>query len=250
MSTRIPWTAGRWAQVGHCACGATVYPDSHRDSASWHDYGITGLCQQCQDDLYFRMSNSGRGLRYPIRRGVLAAPVERDGVVVELGVFPFMFIAPEYRLAWEARYLLRAGPKLEPIDPWDALEPMRDVLHGHQVCLTEFADVAAPEVRAALDADLVVVLDGPAHAALDRLPFPVTAPRVALDAVLPWTVLYSSALLAPWLAYPATPSVLRTCALIGVAFDPDAVVPPLRFVVGAHRERFPELSWTPPDATS
>ena len=27
MSTRIPWTAGRWAEVGHCACGATVYPD-------------------------------------------------------------------------------------------------------------------------------------------------------------------------------------------------------------------------------
>ena len=91
-------------------------------------------------------------------------------------------------MIWEARYLLRAGPTLEPIDPWDALEPMRDVLHGHQVCLTEFADVAAPEVRAALDADLVVVLDGPAHAALDHLPFPVTAPRVALDAVLPWTV--------------------------------------------------------------
>ena len=60
----------------------------------WH-HGVVSLVPG--RSIYFRMSNSGPGLRYPIRRGVLAAPVERDGVVVELGVFPFVFIAPEYR---------------------------------------------------------------------------------------------------------------------------------------------------------
>lgn len=250
MSSVIPWTAGRWAEAGRCTCGATVYPDAFRDRTSWNDFRITGLCQACQDRLYFAASTSDASFRFPLRRGVLAAPVQRDGVVAEIGLFPFLFVAPEYRVAWEARYLLRAGAALEPLDPWDALVPMRPVLEDHQVCLTEVVDVAAPEVRAALNVDLVVVLDGQAHAALDRLPFAVPAPRVALDAVIRWTVRYSSALLAPWLRYPAQDSVLRTCALLGLAFDPGAVVQPLRSIVGAHRERFPELSWRSPDASA
>ena len=192
--------------------------------------------------------------RYPIRRGVVAALDERDGIVVEIGLFPFHFIAPQCRIAWEAGHLLRAGPHLEPIDVWTALGPMHDVLEAHQVRMTEVAEVADvgdPHVRAALDVDLVIVLDHASDSALDWLPFPVLAPRAVLADVIHWTVFYSSVLLAPWIADESSPSVLRTCALGGLALDSvGQVIPPLSYIFAAHRDQFPELSWDSPDAVS
>ena len=66
------------------------------------------------------------------------------GVLQELGLLPFIFVAPEARIAWEVRRLLRAGRDPEPLDPWDELVAMKPVLKGHQVRLTEVDDVAAP----------------------------------------------------------------------------------------------------------
>ena len=128
MSPLNFWTPGRSAPIGRCTCGATVYPDGFRSRESRDDFSIAGagLCQSCRDRTYFAVSTDGT-LRYPIRRGVLAAPEVRDGAVAEIGLLPFIFVAPECRVAWEARHLLRAGPDLDPLNVWDgpAEPPLR-----------------------------------------------------------------------------------------------------------------------------
>ena len=72
MSPVIPWTAGRWAEAGRCGCSATVYPNSFRDRASWDDFRIAGLCQACQDRLYF-----ARGAPALARAQAARAPTRR-----------------------------------------------------------------------------------------------------------------------------------------------------------------------------
>ena len=247
MSPTIPWTAGRWAATGGCSlCAAPVVPDGFRDRAAYRDFHITGLCQACQDELYFRPSVADARMRYPVRRGVLAAPAVRDGAVVELALLPFLCVVPEARVAWEARWLLRAGARLAPLDPWHELEPAEPVLRSHQVRLTEVADLAGAEVRAALDVDFAVVLDAPARGALAGLPLKDSALCVALAEDLRSRARLGpplDGLLAYWLREPV--SVVRACALLVLALAapagrgrtrPGALGPLLQ-----HPERFPEL---------
>lgn len=248
--SQVPW-AGWWSYKGRCSCGAEVTAYSYRDSLSWRDHQITGLCQNCQDDIYFRPSISDASLRFPLRRGLLAAPVQRE-CGLELGVLPFIFVAPEARVAWEPRFLLRAGPELEPLDPWTELALMRPALEDHQVRLTEVADLAAPEVRTAFDVDLIVVLDEAASLALDRASVPTEALRVVLDADLPWEALYGAplpSLLHSWAGGVAESSVLRTCALLGLALEPmgAGMFFGLGYLIAPYRDRFPELAWSVPD---
>ena len=219
MSPTIPWTAGRWAATGGCSlCAAPVVPDGFRDRAAYRDFHITGLCQACQDELYFRPSVADARMRYPVRRGVLAAPAVRDGAVVELALLPFLCVVPEARVAWEARWMLRAGARLAPLDPWHELEPAEPVLRSHQVRLTEVADLAGAEVRAALDVDFAVVLDAPARGALAGLPLKDSALCVALAEDLRSRARLGpplDGLLAYWLREPV--SVVRACALLVLA---------------------------------
>ena len=129
---------------------------------------------------------------------------------------------------------------------------MRPALENHQVRLAEVDDVGAPEVRAALDVDTVVVLDEVASLALDRLPFAVVDPlRVVLADDLPWAALYGAPLLSlldAWAGDVGGSSVLRTCALLGLGLEPMGAGAffPLGYLLAMHRERFPELSWSPP----
>ena len=249
MSPTIPWTAGHWAATGGCSvCATPVTPDGFRDRAAYRDFHITGLCQACQDEQYFRPSVADGRMRYPIRRGVLAAPAVRDGEVVELALLPFLCIVPEARVEWEARSLLRAGARLAPLDPWHELEPAEPVLRTHQVRLTEVADLGAAEVRAALDVvDIAIVLDAPARDALARLPLKQSALCFALADDLPWEARFGApleTLLAYWLREPV--SVVRACALLVLALAdpagrartrPGALGPLLR----SHNTRFAEL---------
>ena len=252
MSPTIPWTAGRWTEAGRCGCGETVYPDSFRDRASWRDFGITGLCQRCQDTLYFGASAHDAHRLYPVRRGVLAATVTRHGAVVELAALPFVFIAPEARIAWEARFLLRAGAPLAPLDPWDELLALKPALESHQVRLTEVDEVDAAQVRAALDVDLAVVRDAAARAALAGLALAPGARSAALADDIPWRALLGAPLpelLSPWTRGRAPVSVLRACALLALGLHPppgSGASAPLRWLVRAHRTRFPELDWALP----
>ena len=228
-------------------------PDSFRDRAAWRDFCITGLCQACQDDVYLRASDSDSRARHPIRRGVLAAAVERDGAAVELGVLPFLCVIPEGRIAWEARHLLRAGAALAPLDPWAELRVLKSMLKTHQVRLTEVDDVCAPEVRAALDVDVAIVRDAAARVRLARLAPGAPALAVALADDLPWRALAGAplpALLARWGGETESgASVLRACALLALALEPpgERALDPLRLLLGAHRTRFPELAPAPPE---
>ena len=198
MSPALPPGGGR------CGCGAAVHADSFRDRLSWREFHITGRCQACQDRLFFAASAHDAHRLYPVRRGVIAATVTREGAVVELGLLPFLFIAPEARIAFEPRYLLRAGAALAPLDPFDALRPVRSALETHQVRLAEVADVHAPEVRDALDVDLAVAGDAAARAALAGLALPPGARPAALADDVPWRALLGAPL--PELVSPSVSS--------------------------------------------
>lgn len=219
MSPTIPWTAGHWAATRSCSlCAARVAADGFRDRDSYRDHFVTGLCQECQDQQYFRPAVADGRVRYPIRRGVLAAPAVREGAVVELGLLPFLCIVPEARVEWEARWLLRAGAQRAPLDPWDELAVAKHVLRHHQVRLTEVDDLRGPEVRAALDVDFALVLDAPARDALAGLPLRDSALRLALADDVPWHARVGVSLgtvLGSWLRGPV--SVVRTCALLVLA---------------------------------
>ena len=248
MSPTIPWTAGRWAASGSCSlCAAPVVPDGFRDRAAYRDFHITGLCQACQDELYLRPSVADARMRYPVRRGVLAAPAVRDGAVVELALLPFLCIVPEARVAWEARWMLRAGAGLAPLDPWRELEPAEPVLRSHQIRLTEVGDLGGTEVCAALDVDFAIVLDAPARDALAGLPLKDSALCVALADGLRSRARLGpplDGLLAYWLREPV--SVVRACALLVLALaDPTGRgrtrLGTLGPLLHPHPTRFPEL---------
>ena len=235
-----------------CTCGAVVSADSFRDRISYREHARTGWCQACQDDYFFRASRDARR-RYPIRRGVLAAPAVHDGAVVELALLPFICIVPEARVEWEARFLLRAGAERAPLELACELGPLQPALATHQVRLTEVDDVRGAEVRAALDVDLAVVRDAAARDALGRLPLGTEALCLALVDDLPWRTLFGDTLpLPPCVSPPGAGgvSVLSACARIAVALAgrPPGRFEPLRRLLRAHRERFPELDGASSDA--
>ena len=234
---------GRWG--AQCKCGATVLIGGFRDRASYREFHASGLCQACQDELYFRASHPDGRRRYPIRRGVVAAPLERGGTVVALGVVPFLCIVAEARVAWDARYVLHAGERGAPLGPDDELRSMRPMLQSHQVRLTEVDDVAGAQVRAALDVDLVIVRDTAARDALGRLPLGTRALRLALADDLPWATLFGETL--PRLLGV---SVLGACAELAVALEGGSVprFEPLRRLLHERRDRFTELGWADPEA--
>ena len=235
-----------------CTCGAVVSADSFRDRLSYREHARTGWCQACQDDFYFRPSADDARVRYPIRRGVLAAPAVHDGAVVELALLPFICIVPEARVEWEARFLLRAGANRAPLELACELGPLQPALATHQVRLTEVDDIGGAEVRAALDVDLAVVRDAAAREALARLPLGKEPLCLALADDLPWRGLFGDTLPLPPCASPGAGgvSVLRACARIAVALAgrPRGTFEPLRQLLHAHRRRFPELDGASSDA--
>lgn len=42
-------------EQGRCPfCGKPIDPDEFRDKESWIEYNISGLCQECQDEMFGR----------------------------------------------------------------------------------------------------------------------------------------------------------------------------------------------------
>ena len=113
---------------GRCVCGAAVHGNGFRDRGSYLAFSRTGLCQACQDQVFLCSTGDDVESRVPLRSGAVVAV--RGG---EACFLPFVFVVPEPRIAWEARYIVRAGSGLEPIDPYDELAPMAEQLAEHQV---------------------------------------------------------------------------------------------------------------------
>ena len=213
--------------LGRCVCGAQVAEDSFRDEASYSEFYLSGLCQECQDQIFF--APGGAGIHdWPVRTGVVVAHGGVDGRVDEVAVLPFVFLAETGRVAWEARFVLRIGrAPLAPVDPFE-LEPMAGALGGHRVRLTEVHPFAHPrlpewlgalEVLIALDTSSLKAITGACPALGGAVP-------VALADAVPWSVLCGYPLV-PFDVFVGAlgldpsprpePCVLRRCALLGAA---------------------------------
>ncbi len=238
-------------------CGATVLPSDFRDLASAKEYHIVGACQRCQDVLYLAEPQHRPGPKLVLRDGVVVATALEGGVLAELAVLPFIFVAAEARIAWEPRFLLRAGLGLAPLDRFEELTPMRGPWAKHQLRVAEVCAVDHPRVRATLaGAALVVGLD---RAALDAVRagcrVPPEVPLAPLADTVPWRALYHHPLLPferfvrsfhldPEGTPGARPSVLRLAALIAATLELPAPAgpPPARIpflcLLGACRAQF------------
>ena len=214
------------AEMGPCCmCGAGIGPSSFRDRASYREAHVTGLCQACQD-LCFLGSSPDDLRAYPIHDGAIVA-VRAPGHVAELALLPFRFVVPEdvtaARLVWEARFVTRAGPYQDQLDVRCELEPMCELLAGHQVCVTvhhSFTDAAVKEMVHGLH--LLVGLD---QAGLDAVAgvccLPDGLALASLADEVPWPRAFGRSLrpLGTWWPIDTGPvSTVRALALMGHLF--------------------------------
>ena len=206
--------------LGFCGCGAGVHVHSFRNRISFDEYRLSGLCQRCQDEFFLGTSDEDPDARYVLRRGALATVRMDRSTLVELCVFPFILVeAPVPEIAWEARLLMRAGSRLDPVDVWHELAPIEAALQGHQVLLAELHSLAAPSVAERLGhIDLVMALDCETLGAVaDLRPMSPGATFVNLRDGVPWTEAFGRHLrpLDTWsLRGRAGGSTLHACALI------------------------------------
>ena len=201
-------------EIGRCLCGVQVFEGSFRDRESYCEFHRTGrcLCQACQDDIYLAGSTHEPGGDLPIVDGALVAVRDVSGTVDEICLFPFRLVAPPpARIAWEARFIVRAGPGLEPLDPWEELEPMRERLTGHQVRVDEHTSFRSPELNERLaNLGLLIGLDRPSlDTALSLCSLPRDVSPASLADEVPSFGTGRE-------AQPDQDSALRACARIGL----------------------------------
>ena len=217
-------------EVGRCVCGAAIREDSFRDETSEQEWTLSGLCQTCQDRIFFAVGPEGNTPRHPVRIGALASHRCSGRQVLEVAVLPFLCIPSLHVLAWEARFTLRIGAVL-PLALPSELQPMSRMLDGYRVHVTEVYSFENPRLaRWFADLDLLVGLD---RMSVDSIvaacPSLGCGLRLALADVLPWNEMAGQAL-TPFSNFVRTagldpvrtkewppPSSLRRCARMGAA---------------------------------
>ena len=244
-----------YPEIGRCMCGAVLRIDSFRDDAAYQAFFRTGLCQGCSDASSFAQSRQESSLRFPVRRGALVTASRDSEAALEWVVFPFVFVVPEPRIAWEARFILRIGPDLEPLDHFDELLPMKDLLCGHQIRVQEASSLVQLSGAAELVARLELII-APDKETLDTVAgggaFPDDVLRLALSDALAWRKDYGRALvpLERWWPFDSGPvSVLRACGLLGLALavpgSRSGVTSPISRLLSSCRDAFPESAPVP-----
>jgi len=214
---RLPETG---AVLGRCGCGAVVRTDSFRDLASYAEFFFSGFDQPCQDRAFLGLDEQGKLPPCPIRFGALAAHLAPGPVAPELVVLPFLFVPEFHVLAWEARYILRIGPRHSDAPLMD-LYPMGDSLAGHRVRVTEIDSYADRRlVDWFSDLELLLASDRGAIDAIVRACPPLrTGLRVALDDAVDWSDFVSGVwpvdVSRPDVPPPVSP--LHLCARMGAA---------------------------------
>lgn len=211
----------RHPEIGRCICGTVLHVDSFRDDRAYRAFYSSGLCQNCSDRAFLCMSAAEPGRRLPLRRGALVAHRVVEDAGGELCLLPFLFVAEEGRVAWEARYIVRIGPHLDPFDPFDELLPMKDQLKGHQIRVHEGSSLEGVPGPAEHMAGLELLI-GADRAALEAAVatgvFPSAVRCVSLADGLPRCGSHGRPVLPleRWWPYSeGPPSTLRVCALLG-----------------------------------
>ena len=227
LGVRVLASASR---PGRCGCGREVNEDGFRDLRSLTEYRIGGRCQSCQDAFFLGTSDRDEllGVRFALRQGLLVGHRMELDALEELALLPFIFTAPSREVAWEARFIVRAGAALAPVDVQRSLHPMRPVLEDHLLRVTGEVSLDAPEL-VALVAGAELVIAAPRvlaylGAACPRLAAGVGVNAYAVAGVVPpcldglEATISGRALDAYWPARPEprrAPNALRVCAWLG-----------------------------------
>lgn len=209
-------------EMGLCAfCSRAIASDSYRDSESLLEARFNLLCQRCIDRTYFGVDQE-EGRVLPIFDGAVVAVRSPDSIV-ELALLPFRLVVPgseKARIAWEARFITRAGSWLNPLDLAYELDPMAGLLLGHQVRLTEHKTSDASVVSELLGRlHLLIALDRRSVEGIGEIcPTSDRTSKVALAEDVPWIEVFGQRLLPldRWISEPAPLSTLRTIAVMGL----------------------------------
>ena len=207
--------------LGRCPCGQLVHTHDFRNRVSFDEFRLSGLCQSCQDAFFLGTSDEDPDASFPIRQGAVGACVTRRTELLEVCFVPFVFVSCDPRPIWEGRHIVRAGPGVDPLDPWRELAPMQIVLAEHQVRILELDSFDAPELRARISVlELLVGLDRPSLDALRAgCPLPDEISLASLCDEAPWKEGFGRELLPlhTWSTkgrVNGTP--LHACALMGL----------------------------------
>lgn len=210
--------------LGRCPCGQVVHPHDFRNRVSFDEFRLSGLCQACQDAFFLGTSDEDPDASFPIRQGAVGTHVTRRTELLEVCFLPFVFVSHDPRPIWEARHIVRAGPGLEPLDPWSELAPMRAELAEHQIRILGLGSFNSPKFREHLSAlELLVGLDRPSLDALRAAcPLPDDISLASLCDEAPWAEAFGRELLPldTWSADGrAEGSPLHMCALMGLVLS-------------------------------
>ena len=181
--------------VGHCRwCGVEVRTTSFRTPAGLRAYkSEVAACQRCQDLLEFGRDASDPSALYPIRHGVVVSAICENDCLLEFGLLPFDFVVPRSSrgpspIVWDPRYIVRAGPAVDPVDPWVELAAMAEAWSESYVRVLQTPFFTDPLLRAGLvGRDLVIGLDyTSARAVATLVPNARWPALVSLSAEVPW----------------------------------------------------------------
>ena len=236
-------------EARRCDCGAPVYANSFRNRLSYSEFHISGFCQACQDTVFIATGDVGGAVRYALRRGAVAASVER-GEVSEVGLVPFLFTVSRRSVAWEARYVTHVrsvrGPSAAPLDELRAMECL---LTQHQIRVRSVDSVGHPLLAQWFGrCELLVGLDTPALERVAAL-CPALAGAAQAPIAVPFERRYGAMVVSLGdvvarlrLDSPdPAPSALRLCAWMGALLaGPSPSVPAL----------FPDVLLSRPDVVA
>ena len=206
-------------QIGLCCiCSAPFHVDGFRDFSAYREAYLSSMCQTCQDLCFLACDSDGGPSS--LFDGALVKRRVSAHRLAEVAFFPFrMIITSEGKahVVWEARYIVRAGPLLDPLDPRSELEPMAAHLSSHQVFVAS-CTLRDPAVVALLDRlHLLVAIDGAELADVGRVcALPDDLACATCDEI-PWQAEFGRALrpLDTWWAPDLGPrSTLRSLATL------------------------------------
>ena len=132
-----------------CRCAEPLAERDFRDSLSYREFTISGLCQRCQDRVWIGLAEGADGAppqQYCLRRGLVFAHSPEPS---ESALVPFLFGAPGRPVGWDLAAMVQIGRSTVDVDPRAALSSLRSYTLTHRLG--------------------VVSVDAPGHRLLDSL---------------------------------------------------------------------------------